>query len=325
MRVETNGTVVVATGLTTQGQGHPDRLRPGRGRRRPSGSRWSGSRWSPGTPAASSTRVGTFASRAAVMSGNAVTLAAGKVRAKALRIAAEALEADPDDLEVPTATVQESRRAPDARDRPGPPWPCWPTRCATPSTSRPGWPPSSWSGRGDDPPVAEGDEPGLEATDWYSPVRSTFANGIHAAVVETDPETAEVTDPALLRGARLRALINPRIVEGQIHGGVAQGVGGALYERLVYDENGQLLNALVHGLPDAVRTPRSPRVEIDHLETPSPLNPLGIKGAGEAGTIPGRPCWPRPSPTPRVLHRPHADLPSELWALRERHARKEEG
>ena len=79
----------------------------------------------------------------------------------------------------------------------------------------------------EDPPVAEDDEPGLEATDWYSPVRSTFANGMHAAVVETDPETAEVR---ILRYCVVHdcgRLINPRIVEGQIHGGVAQGVGGA--------------------------------------------------------------------------------------------------
>ncbi len=80
-------------------------------------------------------------------------------------------------------------------------------------------------------------------------------------------------------------LINPMIVEGQVHGGVAQGVGGALYERMVYDENGQLLNASFMDflMPYASEVPH---IEIDHLETPSPLNPLGIKGAGEAGVIP---------------------------------------
>ena len=101
--------------------------------------------------------------------------------------------------------------------------------------------------------MPEGEEPGLEATGYYSPERATFANGMHAAVVETDPETAEIT---ILRYCVVHdcgTLINPMIVEGQVHGGVAQGVGGALYERMVYDEDGQLLNASLHGLPDAVR------------------------------------------------------------------------
>jgi carbon-monoxide dehydrogenase large subunit len=110
---------------------------------------------------------------------------------------------------------------------------------------------------------------------------------MHAVIVETDPETAEVT---ILRYCVVHdcgRLINPRIVEGQIHGGVAQGVGGALYERMAYDENGQLLNASFMDflMPYVSEVPR--RIEIDHLETPSPLNPLGIKGAGEAGVIPG--------------------------------------
>jgi len=105
--------------------------------------------------------------------------------------------------------------------------------------------------------------------------------------VETDPDTAEIT---ILRYCVVHdcgPLINPQIVEGQIHGGVAQGVGGALYERMAYDEAGQLLNASFMDflMPYVSEVPR--QIEIDHLETPSPLNPLGIKGAGEAGVIPG--------------------------------------
>ncbi len=82
-------------------------------------------------------------------------------------------------------------------------------------------------------------------------------------------------------------LINPRIVEGQIHGGVAQGVAGALYERMAYDDAGQLQNASFMDflMPYVSEVPA--RIEIDHLQTPSPLNPLGVKGAGEAGVIPG--------------------------------------
>ena len=138
----------------------------------------------------------------------------------------------------------------------------------------------------DQPPVQPGEEPGLEGTDYYSPPRSTFANGMHAVVVETDPETAEIK---ILRYCVVHdcgTLINPMIVEGQIHGGVAQGVGGALYERMEYAPDGQLLNASFMDflMPYATEVPE---VEIDHLVTPSPLNPLGVKGAGEAGVIPG--------------------------------------
>jgi carbon-monoxide dehydrogenase large subunit len=134
--------------------------------------------------------------------------------------------------------------------------------------------------------VAEDEEPGLEGKDFYSPERSTFASGMHAVVVETDPQTAEVK---ILRYCVVHdcgTIINPLIVEGQIHGGVAQGVGGALYERMEYHPNGQLLNASYMDflMPYASEVPT---VEIDHLETPSPLNPLGVKGAGEAGVIPG--------------------------------------
>jgi carbon-monoxide dehydrogenase large subunit len=134
-------------------------------------------------------------------------------------------------------------------------------------------------------PVPEGQAPGLESRDYYSPVRSTFANGMHAAIVELDAETAEVK---ILRYAVVHDcgnMINPLIVEGQIHGGVAQGVGGALYERMVYDEHGQLLNASFMDflMPYATEVPR---VETAHLETPTPLNPLGVKGLGEAGVIP---------------------------------------
>jgi len=321
VRVETNGTVVVATGLTTQGQGHQTAFAQ-------VAAETLGVPVERVTVVTGDTRrfkyaVGTFASRAAVMSGNAVALAAAKVRAKALRIAAEALEADQDDLEVADGTVK-VKGAPEreialetiavlAN----------PLRYAFDEQARLAT--QFVVGRGvEDPPVAEDDEPGLEATDWYSPVRSTFANGMHAAVVETDPETAEVK---ILRYCVVHdcgRLINPRIVEGQIHGGVAQGVGGALYERIVYDENGQLLNASFMDflMPYASEVPK---VETDHLETPSPLNPLGIKGAGEAGTIPGPAVLAAAISDAEGFFIDHMPIsPSELWALRDRHARKEE-
>jgi len=283
VKVETDGSVVVATGLTTQGQGHQTSFAQ-------VAAEIVGVPLDRVTVVTGDTRrfgyaVGTFASRALVMSGNAIAAAAHKVREKALRIAGDALEADPRDLEIndgivqvrgvptsaiPLATVavlsNPLRYAFDAESVRATQF----TLAADPDT----------------PPVPEGEQPGLEATGFYSPPRATFANGMHAAVVETDPDTAEIT---ILRYCVVHdcgTLVNPRIVEGQVHGGVAQGVGGALYERMVYDDAGQLLNASFMDFLMPYST-EVPTIEIDHLETPSPLNPLGIKGAGEAGVIPG--------------------------------------
>ncbi|MGH3510590.1 MAG: molybdopterin cofactor-binding domain-containing protein, partial [Nocardioidaceae bacterium] len=283
IRIETDGSVVVSTGLTTQGQGHQTMLAQIVGDEL-------GVPFEKITVTTGDTRrfkyaVGTFASRTAVMSGSAVALTARKVREKALRIAAQALEANPEDLEIvdgvvrvkgsPTSQIDLGAVAvlsnplryafDEAAQRA--------TQFATPADP-------------DQPPVSAGEEPGLEGTDYYSPLRSTFANGMHAVVVETDPETAAIK---ILRYCVVHdcgTLINPMIVEGQIHGGVAQGVGGALYERMEYAPDGQLLNASYMDflMPYASEVPE---IEIEHLVTPSPLNPLGVKGAGEAGVIPG--------------------------------------
>ncbi len=322
VRVETNGKVVVATGLTTQGQGHETVF-----------AQVAASEL--GVPiddvvvVTGDTRrfkyaVGTFASRAAVMSGNAVALAARKVRAKALRIAGEALEVDPADMEVVDGVVR-VRGVPDAEI------PLAtvavlanPLRYAFDEQAKLATQ-FAVGGGAEVPPVRDDDEPGLEAAGWYSPIRSTFANGVHAAVVETDPDTAEVR---ILRYCVVHdcgRLINPRIVEGQIHGGVAQGVGGALYERLVYDEHGQLLNASFMDflMPYASEVPT---VETDHLETPSPLNPLGIKGAGEAGVIPGAAVFAAAISDAEGLWIDRMPIsPSELWELRRQKTPKGDG
>jgi carbon-monoxide dehydrogenase large subunit len=178
----------------------------------------------------------------------------------------------------------------------------------------------------DKPPIPEGEEPGLEGREFFSPIRSTFASGMHAVIVETDPRTAEIK---ILRYCVVHdcgLLINPRIVEGQIHGGVAQGVGGALYERICYDEYGQLQNAsfmdflmpYVSEVPDGI--------EIDHLETPSPLNPLGIKGAGEAGVIPSAAVFAAAIEDAEGFPITAMPIsPSELFELRQRHARGDAG
>jgi CO/xanthine dehydrogenase Mo-binding subunit len=320
IQVETSGRVNVATGLTSQGQGHETMLAQvvahelgvpvddvfvttGDTRRMPYA-------------------VGTFASRTAVMSGNAVALAARRVRAKALRIAADALEVSADDLEIVDGDIR-VKGAPDTRMALGTVSVMSnPLRYAFDEAAKAA---TQFAGANDPdkPPVADDDEPGLEGRDFYSPTQATFANGMHAAVVETDPVTADIR---ILRYCVVHdcgPMINPMIVEGQVHGGVAQGVGGALYERMVYDESGQLLNASFMDflMPYASEIPH---IETDHLETPSPLNPLGVKGAGEAGCIPvsaviasaiedaeGFPITSMPI------------SPSELWDLRRRHARGE--
>jgi carbon-monoxide dehydrogenase large subunit len=315
VRVETDGTVLVATGLTTQGQGHETAFAQ-------VAAEELGVPVERVTVVTGDTRrfkyaVGTFASRAAVMSGNAVAIAAGKVRAKALRIAGEALEADPGDLELADGMVR-------VKGAPGTEIALRtvavlanPLRYAFDEQARLATQ-FVVGGGVQSPPVAEDDEPGLEATGYYSPIRSTFANGMHAAVVETDPETAEVR---ILRYCVVHdcgRLINPRIVEGQIHGGVAQGVGGALYERLVYDQNGQLLNASFMDflMPYASEVPK---IETDHLETPTPLNPLGIKGAGEAGVIPGAAVLAAAISDAEGFFVDRMPIsPSELWELRTR-------
>ena len=286
VQVENSGRVLVSTGLTSQGQGHETAFAQIVAQEL-------------GVPlddvvvTTGDTRrfgyaVGTFASRAAVMSGNAVALAARNVRAKTLRIAAEALECSPDDLDIVDGTVQVRGDPSSAIALATVAVLSNPLRYAFDDAARAA---TQFAPRGDPsrPPVDDDDEPGLESRDYFSPIRSTFASGMHAAVVEVDRETCEVR---ILRYAVVHdcgTLINPMIVEGQIHGGVAQGVGGALYEVMHYDEHGQLLNASFMDflMPYATEVPH---IETAHLQTPSPLNPLGIKGAGEAGVIPGSAC-----------------------------------
>ena len=318
IRVETDGTVVVSTGLTTQGQGHQtmlaqivaDEL----------GVPFERIRVTTGDTRRFKYAVGTFASRTAVMSGSAVAVTARAVREKALKVAADALEAAVEDLEIVDGNVRVKgtgdsgasidlgavavlsnplRYAFDEAAKRA-------TQFASPADP-------------DKPPVPEGESPGLEASQFYSPPRSTFANGMHAVVVETDPDTADIK---ILRYCVVHdcgTLINPMIVEGQIHGGVAQGVGGSLYERMVYAPDGQLLNASFMDflMPYASEVPE---VEIDHLVTPSPLNPLGVKGAGEAGVIPGAAAIAAAiEDAEGIPIRRMPISPSELFHLREQH------
>ena len=317
VQIETSGKVKVATGLTSQGQGHQtvlaqvvaDEL----------GVPLSDVEVVTGDTRRMQYSVGTFASRGAVMSGSAVALAARNARAKALRIAADALEADVEDLDI-TDGIVHVKGAPDSQVALG-------TLAVLSNPLRYAFDEASKAATQfavedpNKPPVDEDDEPGLEGTDYYSPMRCTFASGIHAAVVETDPETAEIS---ILRYAVVHdcgTLINPQIVDGQIHGGVAQGVGGALYERMAYDEYGQLQNASFMDFLMPYVTEVPCEIELDHQETPSPLNPLGLKGAGEAGVIPSAAVFA--SAIEDAEGFPITSMPispSELYALRLQHS-----
>ncbi len=133
--------------------------------------------------------------------------------------------------------------------------------------------------------MAGGLAPGLEHTAYFTPEQSVYSNGTHVAEVEVDIETGAVSILRYTVAHDCGRVINPMVVDGQVVGGVAHGVGNALFERMVYDENAQPLSTHFgeYLLPLATDVPR---VDLVHLETPSPLNPLGVKGAGEGGTIP---------------------------------------
>ena len=204
---------------------------------------------------------GTFASRGAIVQGGAVEGAARKVRVALIAIAAAALEASPADLELTGGRVS-------VRGVPG-------RGLSVADLAR-----IAYSAA----PGARPDAQALEAREVFDPPGPTFSGAVHVASVEVDPETGRVTLRAYAVVEDCGPVINPLIVEGQIHGAVAQGIGEALDERLVYDEDGQLLTGTLmdYALPVASALPD---FAVGHLETPSPLTPGGYKGMGEGGTI----------------------------------------
>lgn len=206
---------------------------------------------------------GTFASRGAVVAGSACHEAAIMVRKKILREASEALEAAEEDLELVDGAVR-VQGVPDMSISLG--------DLALRANPLRG-------------AVAPGTEPGLECTAYFGPQGGSTASGVHAMILEVDPETALVEIKKYVVVHDCGRVINPMIVEGQVHGGVAHGIGNAFYEELVYDDAGQLLNPsfMDYLIPTATDVPH---MEVAHVETPSPLNPLGVKGVGEAGAIP---------------------------------------
>jgi carbon-monoxide dehydrogenase large subunit len=211
------------------------------------------------------TGVGTFGSRSAAVGGSAVLGAAERVRDKVVRIAADALEAAPEDIEIAQGRVG-VRGVPDR------------------STTL-----AAIAGRAYGGKVPEGDEPGLEANRFFKPDGETFPFGMHLAVVEVDRDTGKVRLDRYLAVDDCGRVLNPMMVDGQRHGGIAQGVGQALFEEVRYDEAGQMMTSTLGDYP-LPRAADFPDFELDMTVTPSPRNPLGAKGIGEAGTIGSTPA-----------------------------------
>ncbi|SEW30409.1 xanthine dehydrogenase family protein molybdopterin-binding subunit [Natrinema salifodinae] len=205
--------------------------------------------------------MGTYGSRSAAVGGSSLVKSAEKVVEKAREIAAHQLEADPADVEFEggefrvagapdrsigiTAVAQQSYLAHD---------------------------------------IPDDMEPGLEATSFYDPDNFVFPFGTHVAVVEVDPDSGEIEFDQYVAVDDVGNQINPKIVEGQVHGGVAQGIGQALYESAEYDSNAQLVTGSMqdYAVPKAMHVPE---MDTGSTVTESPHNPLGVKGVGEAGTI----------------------------------------
>jgi carbon-monoxide dehydrogenase large subunit len=262
VQIEANGKVNVTTGYGTQGQGHftsfaqivSEQLSVP----------VNDIRVVTGDTAEFHWGTGTFASRGVVVAGNAIHAAASAVRRKVLKLASKVLETPEDELEledgvvriadIPNTSISLGELAALAN----------PLRGA----------------------VEPGFEPGLEATDYFGPQTGATASGTHAMILEVDPETMMVEIKRYVAVEDCGRVINPLIVEGQIHGGVSMGIGNAYYEKLHFDEDGQILNATLADYLIVTPYEMPPHIETGHWETLSSLNKLGTKGVGEAGAIP---------------------------------------
>ena len=209
----------------------------------------------------------TYGSRSLAVGGEAIVRAAQKVQDKAKRICAALLEAAPEDIELTDGKYQ-VRGSPDK------------------SMTM-----AEISGAAHIPPneLPADIEPGLEESAFYDPENFVFPFGAHACVVDVDVETGKVKVVRYLAVDDCGPAINPMLIDGQIHGGIVHAIGQALYEQVVYDDEGQLVTGTFvdYALPTAAEVPS---FETDRTETPSPVNTLGVKGIGEAGTIAATPA-----------------------------------
>jgi aerobic carbon-monoxide dehydrogenase large subunit len=205
--------------------------------------------------------LGTYGSRSLAVGGESLARSAIKVAEKAKRLAAHLLEAAPEDIELSSGKYS-VKGSPDKG-------------LTLAEIAGAAYVPEN---------IPEGMEPGLEETTFYDPENFTFPFGAHACIVEVDKDTGKVDIVRYVSVDDCGPAINPMLVEGQIHGGIAHAIGQALYERIHYDDEGQLVTGTFvdYALPSAADVPS---FETDRTETPSPVNSLGVKGVGEAGTI----------------------------------------
>ena len=266
VRVTPAGKVVVSTGAASQGQGHAtvfaqiaaDAL---------------GVNIDQVTVKAADTNafplgISTIASRIAVTAGSSVEIAAREVRTKALKVAAHMMEVSEADLDIANGEIG-------VVGVPG-------MKVTLASVAR------TLSGAAG-VPLPPDIAPDLAATGYFEANQLAFAYSSQACEVEIDPDTGDVKVTRYVVAHDCGRLINPKLVDGQIRGGVVHGIGNALYERMVHDEQGQPITTTYADYLLPVAT-EMPDIEIVHLETPSPRNPIGVKGAGEGGTIPAAAC-----------------------------------
>jgi carbon-monoxide dehydrogenase large subunit len=259
VRVHITGTVTVYTGASPHGQGHDtgfaqivaDRL----------GIDPQQVEVMHGDTATGPQGLGTYGSRSLSVGGEAMNRAAKKVVEKARAVVAHQLEAAPEDIEVHDG------------------------KFSVKGSPEKGMNLAEVAGAAYIPEnLPEGMEPGLEETAFYDPENFVFPFGAHAAVVDVDVETGKVSVVRYVAVDDCGPAINPMLIDGQVHGGIVHGIGQALYERIHYDEEGQLVTGTFvdYALPSAAELPS---FELGRTETPSPSNTLGVKGIGEAGTI----------------------------------------
>jgi carbon-monoxide dehydrogenase large subunit len=263
VRVHPSGSATVYTGASPHGQGHDtgfaqivaDRI----------GSSPDQIDVIHGDTAKGPFGMGTYGSRSLAVGGESVARAANKVADKAKKIAAHLLEAAPEDIELKDGKYQVAG-SPDKG-------------MGLADISLAAYVPEN---------LPDGMEPGLDETSFYDPENFVWPFGAHAAIVDVDVETGKVELVRYVCVDDCGPAINPMLIDGQVHGGIVHGVAQALYEQVVYDDQGQLVTAnfVDYALPTAAEMPS---FETDRTETPSPVNSLGVKGVGEAGTIASSP------------------------------------
>jgi carbon-monoxide dehydrogenase large subunit len=262
IRILPNGKVSVATGATTQGQGTrttlsqivADRL----------GCRIEDIVMSAGDTATISQGIGAFASRQAINAGSSAMIAGDNVRKQVIAAASRALGIPESDID-----VEDGRAFGKSGNKPSISF----GDLARQAQGMPGF------------SFAPGQMPGLEHTAYFTPPQASYCNGTHVAEVEVDPMTGGVTILNYTVAHDSGNVINPMIVDGQVQGGLAHGVGNAMFEWMKYDDDANPLTTTFQDylLPASCDVPGA---AIEHVETPNPLNPQGVKGAGEGGTIP---------------------------------------